>query len=291
MQSMTGFGRATASGSGYTVQAELSSLNNRYLELSLKLPRTLMYYQHPMRELLRSRLGRGKVTVYIGVSRTEDAPIQVELDMALARAYHQASQRISSELGVNSPIGVRDLMNMDGVLSSGDSSGENEALWAIGSEALELALKAFIESRVKEGAVIEQDFNTRLDLICEIFTQLVSNWEERRGEVRRNLEEKLGRLIEGTELKPERFEMEVAVLLDKQDISEEITRFRSHVDLFRDTMRKKGPVGSKLGFVLQEMVREANTISSKSPDVAITHMVVQIKEEVERIREQVQNVE
>lgn len=291
MQSMTGFGRATVSGAGYAVQAELSSLNNRYLELGLKLPRPLMYYQHPLREHLRSRLGRGKVSLYVSVTRTEDALVQVELDMGMARAYHKIGERIGRELSLDQLPSVRDLMGMEGVLTSGDASGENPALYEVAHQAVDEALAAFIESRRSEGGIILKDFETRLALIDELFASLVSTWEERRPEVRRLLGERLARLIEGSELKPERFEMEVAVLIDKQDISEEVTRFRGHVALFRETMNMRGPTGSKLGFVLQEMVREANTISSKSPDMAITHLVVQIKEEVERIREQVQNVE
>ena len=291
IHSMTGFGRATAAGAGYQVVAELSSLNNRFLETGLKLPRQLMAYQHPLREKLKKAVNRGKLNLYMSVSRTAEAAISVEVDEGLARAYRDASRRLATELGVPETLGTRELLQLDGVLSTGESSGENEELWAVAQQALEGALAAFHETRRREGATLHLDFTQRLARIEELFAQVAESWERNRPEIRRSLQERLAKLLEGSELRPERFEMEVAMLLDKQDISEEITRFRSHAELFLQTLESGEPAGSKLGFVLQELVREANTVSSKSPDIGITHLVVQIKEEVERIREQVQNVE
>lgn len=291
IQSMTGFGRATASGAGYLVQAELSSLNNRFLEIGLKLPRALMAFQHPLREKLKQAIGRGKLNLYMSVTRTAEAQIAVEVDEGLARAYREAARRLARNLGVDDDLGSRDLLGMDGVLSAGENGGGNETLYAVALEALEGALAAFHETRRREGATLNEDFLRRLARIEECFAQVTAAWEANRPELRRQLQERLSRLLEGSELRPERFEMEVALLMDKQDISEEIVRFRSHAALFRQTLASGQPAGSKLGFILQELVREANTVSSKSPDVTITHLVVEIKEEVERIREQVQNVE
>jgi uncharacterized protein (TIGR00255 family) len=291
IHSMTGFGRATASGAGYQVVAELSSLNNRFLETGLKLPRQLMAYQHPLREKLKQAVNRGKLSLYMSVSRTAEAAISVDVDEGLARAYRDASRRLSAELGVLDTLGTRDLLMLDGVLSTGESSSENEELWTVAQQALEGALAAFHDTRLREGATLHLDFTQRLERIEGLFAQVAEAWERNRPEIRRSLQERLAKLLEGSELRPERFEMEVAMLLDKQDISEEITRFRSHAQLFLQTLESGEPAGSKLGFVLQELVREANTVSSKSPDIGITQLVVQIKEEVERIREQVQNVE
>ncbi|MDP2361311.1 MAG: YicC/YloC family endoribonuclease [bacterium] len=291
IQSMTGFGRAAVNGTGYLVQAELSSLNNRYLEVGLKLPRTLLSYQHPLRELLKQAISRGKLSLYMSVTRTAAAQIRVEVDEGLARAYRDAARQLSERLQVPDNLGSRELLGLDGVLASNEGSGENEELWAVAREALAQSLAAFQETRRREGAALHEDFIQRLARIEALFAGVAQAWERNRPEIRRQLQERLARLLEGSELRPERFEMEVALMLDKQDISEEITRFRSHVDLFRQTLASGQPAGSKLGFILQELVREANTVSSKSPDTTITHLVVQIKEEVERIREQVQNVE
>jgi uncharacterized protein (TIGR00255 family) len=292
IQSMTGFGRGTATGAGHQVQAELSSLNNRFLEIGLKLPRPMMPYQHPIRERLKQAISRGKLNLYMSVTRTAEAELKVEVDEGLARAYRDAARRLAETLQVPETLGTRELLQLDGVLSTGEPApGENDALYAVANAALDLALEAFHETRRREGETLRQDFIDRLATIEEAFNGIRAAWEANRPEIRRVLQERLAKLLEGSEQRPERFEMEVALLLDKQDISEEIVRFRSHSDLFKQTLESGQPVGSKLGFILQELVREANTISSKSPDTAITHLVVQIKEEVERIREQVQNVE
>ncbi|MFA7331193.1 MAG: YicC/YloC family endoribonuclease [Candidatus Delongbacteria bacterium] len=291
IQSMTGFGRGTASGAGYQVQAELSSLNNRFLEIGLKLPRPLMAYQHPIRERLKQAISRGKLNLYMSVTRTAEAELKIEVDEGLARAYRDAARRLALNLQVPETLGTRELLQLDGVLSTGEPAGENDALFGVAGEALGLALDAFHETRRREGETLRQDFVARLETIESAFARIRAAWEANRPEIRRQLQERLNKLLEGSELRPERFEMEVALLLDKQDISEEIVRFQSHSELFRQTLESGQPVGSKLGFILQELVREANTTSSKTPDTEITHLVVQIKEEVERIREQVQNVE
>lgn len=291
IQSMTGFGRASVSSAEHTVQAELSSLNNRFLEVGLKLPRQLMPYQHAIREMLKKRVKRGKLTLFMSVSKTGETLQRVELDEAVAAGYVEAARRLSASHGVADNLGARELLSLDGVLASTDSGGENPELWEAAEQALDQAIVAFHAARAEEGRTLHADMASRLDRIDGLFAQVEEAWKESRPQRRQQLDERLSRLLEGLEMKPERFEMEIAVLLDKQDISEEITRFRSHSELFRQTMGSGETAGSKLGFVLQEMVREANTVSSKSPDTTLTHLVVEIKEEVERIREQVQNVE
>lgn len=291
IHSMTGFGRASVNSAEYTVQAELSSLNNRFLEVGLKLPRQLMYYQHPIREMLKKRVKRGKLTLFMSISRTGETPQRVELDEAIAAGYVDAARRLAASHGVADNLGARELLSMDGVLGSSDPNGENADLWAATEKALDQAIVAFHAARAAEGRVLHADMASRLDAIDELFTGVEEAWAASRPLRRQQLDDRLNRLIEGSEIKAERFEMEIAMLLDKQDISEEITRFRSHSELFRKTMEAGEAAGSKLGFVLQEMVREANTVSSKSPDTTLTHLIVAIKEEVERIREQVQNVE
>ncbi len=291
IQSMTGFGRASAVNDCYSIEAELSSLNSRFQEIGLRLPRALMYYQHPIRGLLKKGIRRGKLTLYISIHRAEEAPAKVDLDSAMAAAYRSAATRLAVALEIEDNLGTRELLGLEGVLAGSEESGENPELWELAGKAIRAALREFSADRKREGALILQDLETRLDRIESLFGELEATWTDSRSLRRKQLEERLTRLLESTELKPERFEMEIALLLDKQDISEEITRFRCHADLFRQTLKGDEPAGSKLGFILQEMIREANTISSKSPDAVLTHLVVQIKEEVERIREQVQNIE
>jgi uncharacterized protein (TIGR00255 family) len=291
IQSMTGFGRAASENSSYLVQAEISSLNNRYLEIGLKLPRSVYYYQHAIRDLVKSKIKRGKLTIFMSVSRLADAAVEIEIDSATAKAYRDLSRKLSVDLEIEDNLGTRDLISLDGVLSNSGSKGENEELWLLASEAIEKALAEFKIARQREGQVMYDDISARLEIISSLFADIYAAWEDCRSKRKIQLEERLQKILETTEIKPERMDMEIAMMLDKQDISEEITRFKSHIDLFRDTMNSGNSIGSKLGFVVQEMVREANTISSKSPDSGMTHLVVRIKEEVERIREQIQNVE
>jgi uncharacterized protein (TIGR00255 family) len=291
IHSMTGFGRATASHDVWELQVELSSLNNRYLEVGLKLPRQLMAFQHKLRGLLKKSVSRGKLNLFISLSHTLDPESTLQLDAAAAEAYVKISKKFAADFGIQDTLGTHELLSMDGVLGSTDAKTDETALENLCLSTVQDALEAFLDARLREGKVMHDDLMARLTIIGTVFEEIVKAWEASRPLRRQQLQDKLERLIENSKLKAERFEMEVAILLDKQDISEEITRFRSHVDLFRQTLEGAGPVGSKLNFVLQEMIREANTVSSKSPDTGITHMVVQIKEEVERIREQVQNIE
>jgi uncharacterized protein (TIGR00255 family) len=291
IHSMTGFGRATASHGAWEVQVELSSLNNRYLEVGLKMPRQLMPFQHAVRDLLKKGVRRGKLSLFVGLSRSEEFASAVQIDTNLAKDYVEMAKQLSADFGIPDTLGTKELLSFDGVISSNGASEDDTELEGLCLDAVRDALKAFVQVRLREGLVMFEDLVTRLDLIETAFEKIVETWESSRPLVRKRLHAKLVSLIENSKLKSERFEMEVAILLDKQDISEEITRFRSHVDLFRQTLETAGPVGSKLNFVLQEMIREANTVSSKSPNTAMTHWVVQIKEEVERIREQVQNIE
>jgi len=288
---MTGFGRAAGANDQFDVHAELSSLNNRYLDINLKVPRPLMYYQHPLRDFLKSAIQRGKISLFLSVRKSSETSGALELDLNLARDVHKSARRLADELGIPFDLGIKDLLSINGVIASDEDSGENESLWNLTLKVLEQVLAEFHASRAREGAALEQDLLTRLELISRLLVQVEGSWQGCRDQRRVQLRERLLKLIAEEALKAERFEMEVAMLLDRQDIFEELTRFNSHISFFREAVAAGGAVGSKLNFILQEMLREANTISSKSPDTAMTHTVVEIKEEIERIREQVQNIE
>lgn len=291
INSMTGFGRAAGANGPYDVHAELSSLNNRYLDINLKVPRGLMYYQHPLRDFLKNAIQRGKISLFLSVRKNSDTSGAFELDLTLARDVHKSARQLADELGIPFDLGIKDLLSIDGIIAGEEESGENEPLWNLTLKVLEKVLEEFQASRAREGAALKQDLLTRLDLIGRLLAQVESAWQGCRDQRRIQLRERLLKLIAEESLKAERFEMEVAMLLDRQDISEELTRFTSHISFFREAVDAGGAVGSKLNFILQEMLREANTISSKSPDTGMTHTVVEIKEEIERIREQVQNIE
>ncbi|MCA9783050.1 MAG: YicC family protein [Calditrichaeota bacterium] len=288
---MTGFGRAAGANEQYDVHAELSSLNNRYLDINLKVPRALLFYQHPLRDLLKKSIQRGKINLFLSVRKSSEGSGDFELDLNLARDVHKSSRQLADELGIPFDLGIKDLLSVDGIISGAEDSGENEALWALTQKVLQDVLAEFHASRAREGAALKHDLLTRLELIGSLLEQVEVAWKGCRDNRGTQLRERLKKLISEESLKAERFEMEVAMLLDRQDISEELTRFTSHISFFREAVNVGGPVGSKLNFILQEMLREANTISSKSPDTGMTHTVVEIKEEIERIREQVQNIE
>lgn len=288
---MTGFGRAAGANELYDLQAELSSLNNRYLDLNLKVPRVLNYYQHPLRDLLKKSVQRGKLNLFLSVRKTDQTEAELPVDQGLARSVVRAAEELSRELGIENNLGVREVLAVDGVLGAREDNGENPELWNLCLKVLESVLEEFHATRAREGEAMAEDILGRLTTIEEGLQRVETAWHGTREARRGQLKERLLRLIEEEQVKAERFEMEIALLLDRQDISEEITRFQSHISFFRETVSRGGSVGSKLNFIVQEMLREANTISSKSPDTVMTHEVVAIKEEIERIREQVQNIE
>jgi len=291
IQSMTGFGRGTAKSRQYEVFVNITSLNSRFLDLNFHLPKALYYYQQELRELLTAAILRGKVSIYVGVTPTGTGNLGNLTADQLQRLVRQADE-IARRLKLENDLRVSHLPAFAGFFSGDDELQENPDLWRVTSAAVKTALRKLQAMRQREGKALLQDFRRRLKHIEKLHRTCTREFAGAKENLRRELREKVRALLTDAELRPERLDTEIVLLAEKMDVSEELTRLRSHLTVFRETLEGEDPsVGKKLNFLLQEMNRETNTIASKSNTLSISHAVVTIKEELENIREQVQNVQ
>ena len=286
---MTGFGTGRAEAEGLRVRAVLRSVNGRYLDLSVRCPGPLQELEPRVRERLQGRLTRGKVTGTIECEETADSTGLPELDAEVAERYLSELDRLGRMAGL-APAGLEAVARMPGVFRSGSRGPAPEQLEELVAEALDQALSELEQMRRAEGEVLAADLRTRLAAIARLTDDIDRLAAEGREEVRQRLREKVEALLEPGAVDEDRLATEVVLIAERSDITEEIVRLRSHLHRFLETIDQGGEVGRRLNFLLQEMHREINTLSSKSAASGIIHRAVAAKEEVERLREQVQNL-
>ncbi|MFK7894322.1 MAG: YicC/YloC family endoribonuclease [Myxococcota bacterium] len=294
IQSMTGFGRAARDQEGFGIEVEARSVNHRHLDLRVRLPRTLADLESAMKARAQGDLSRGKVDVSVNLvmGSTQSA---VEIDEAIAGQYVEASRSLAERHGLSGELGVAELLGMPGVTRIAETELDSEGLDGVIGEAIEEAIGALITMRESEGRSLAAELEGRIARVDE----LASAFEARAGEVLAVAKQRLQKRAEQIKrevglLDDARLHQEIVIAADRLDITEELVRLRSHVVQFRETMAsaKPGyPVGRRLDFLLQELGREANTVGSKASDAPLAQDVVELKTELERIREQVQNVE
>jgi uncharacterized protein (TIGR00255 family) len=295
IRSMTGFGRAAFDVSDRPFEVEIRTVNHRHLDVRVRLPRPLGDQEALVKSIVQSRLGRGKVDVSISSADAEVAGSALQVDEALAARYVEAARALSEAHGIPLDLDAARLLQLPGVTRFSESQLEPEALTGALRAGVEAALAGVCGMRVAEGAKLAEEFERRLDNVLE----LVGFFESRAGDVLEAARERLRKRAEQIRadtglLDEARLHQEVVIAADRLDVTEELVRLRSHVDQFRAIVGEageEGSVGRRLDFLLQEMGREANTIGSKASDAPIAHSVVELKTELERIREQVQNVE
>jgi uncharacterized protein (TIGR00255 family) len=288
---MTGFGRVTAESDGREIVLELKSVNHRFLDIGFRMPRALNFLEDFLRKGLQARLARGHVDLYLGYRNARNDAREVILDDALATAYAGAFVKMQRMTGLEDDITLSTLAAMPDVLTAREREDDREAIVAIAMEALTRALDELIAAREIEGKRLAIDVETRL---CAVEAQLAII-EGRMDVAVREVQEKLTRRVEellgGTAVDSVRIAQETAILADKGAIDEETVRLRSHIAAVRDVMAQTESAGRKLDFLVQEMHREVNTMGSKTSDMMITTAVLTLKGEIEKIREQVQNIE
>jgi len=290
-QSMTGYGVGKASHDGLSVSAEIRCVNNRFLDLSFRTPRALYSRESEMRELIQGRLHRGRVSLAITEEWSEDHGPEIKIDRPRIRQYHRQLQELRDELGLKDEVRLEHLLSMENILAPSEDDDYRETLWSLTREAVIKALDSLIVTAQREGAALRTDMNTRLagmELLVERLQELAKTQVL---EYRQRLTQRLEELLGDERLDRNRLELEIAVAADRLDITEEIVRLQSHLSLFKKTIAEEGSIGKTLGFVLQEMGREANTIGSKSWMIDISQTAIRIKEILEQIREQLQNIE
>ena len=291
MFSMTGYGRGEYKAEGIELTAEIKTVNNRYLDVSVKCPKIFIAYEEVIRSLVREKLTRGHADVFVSFSDKREKAKSFYLDEATAKAYVSAAQKLKELFPqVQDDFSITSVMRQPDVLKQEEAGGADEQLIEALKSALCSALDNLNVMREKEGKKLADDMLSRVDRI----EQLVAGVEERAplvaAEYKKRLEEKVRSYLEGVNYEESRLLTEVAVFTDKSNIDEELTRLHSHVAQFREICGEK-LVGRKLDFLVQEFNRETNTVCSKSNDIKITKLGLELKNEIEKIREQVQNVE
>ncbi|MDT8324311.1 MAG: YicC/YloC family endoribonuclease [Bacteroidota bacterium] len=289
--SMTGYGTATVVNGQGSVTAELRSVNSRFYEFSARLPKHLQTRELELKDVVRARIRRGKVNLSISVDKNAGGDVPLKVDAEAARAYVALLRELQQATGIEEEIRLETVLKFSDVFRAEEQVDLSEEEWEIVLEAVEKAAGNLHSMRAQEGAELAQDLRQRI-VVMNAAMDEIEKVKSGRSELEyQRLKERLGNLITDEKVDPERLEMEIALLADKMDITEELVRFRSHTKFFLEALDANDSEGRKLSFLLQEMNREANTISSKSYDAGISHVVVSVKEELERIREQIQNIE
>ena len=288
---MTGYGRAveTVNAREYTV--ELRSVNNRYLDCSVRLPRILTFGEEAVKQAVKSFVSRGKVDVFVSVRSECGDELQVTLNEAVLKSYLDAMHRMVQEYGVKDDIQVSTVARMPEVFQIEKPQVDEDQLLADLMQVVQKALESYDAMRVTEGAALEQDLRSRGNTIMEYVSVVEQGNAQTVEDYRTRLENKLREVLENRNLDESRILTEAAIFADKVAVDEETVRLRSHIAQMNTMLTQGGAVGRKLDFLLQEMNREANTIGSKCTDVNLARVVVDIKAELEKIREQTQNIE
>ena len=291
IHSMTGYGKGEARQDDITVTVEIKTVNHRYADISVKLPRTFLSLENGVRKQVAAVVGRGKVDVYVNYELASEAQVVPKLNNDLAVAYHKLFVDLAGHLNLQDRISIDHIINQRDVVRVEEAEIDESTLESCLRSATAGALESLLAMRAAEGEETRMDIEDRLNATETILTQIEHRAPQVPVEWQERLAERLQRLQQNVEWDPQRIAQEIAVYADRCDISEEITRFKSHLVQFRGMFDEAEPVGRRMDFLVQELNREVNTMGSKSNDAELTKAVVMLKSELEKIREQVQNIE
>ena len=291
LKSMTGYGRAQKILNGRDILVEIRSVNHRYYEYSSRIPRAYNYIDEKLKALLKSSISRGKVEIAVTINNIEGKDTEIAINKGIAEGYVQALRSISDELGLEDDLTLSKLMKLPDVFTVQKTPDDEEQVWSDVAEVADEAVSKFVEMRTTEGQKLKTDITAKADGILRSVMEVerlspitVENYRAR-------LYKKLSELLENKDIDEQRILTESAVFAEKIAVDEETVRLRSHVSQLKNMLNSDEAVGRKLDFIVQEMNREVNTIGSKAQDLNITKIVVDMKAEIEKIREQIQNIE
>ena len=290
-RSMTGFGRGEAAGEGRSWVAEVRTVNHRFLDQRVILPRLFAALEEPAKKMVAAALDRGRVDVTFSLLGVSAAVPQLVVNESVARQYHRCLQQLVSDYSLAAPVSLSDMLTFRDVITLEEQRPDMDSEWLLISQALAAALIDCDIMREKEGQSLQTDLLNRLDKFAGIVEQIENQIPEVQAQRQAELRGRVGKLLEGLDLDPIRLAQETAIMADKSDVTEEITRLGSHIAQFRAFLVSDEPVGRRLDFLLQEFLREVNTLSSKIASASIAHLGVEMKNEIEKLREQVQNIE
>ena len=291
IKSMTGFGRAQETVDGMTVTVELKSVNHRYFEFTAKVPRTYGFLEEKLKSFLNARVSRGKMECYVSIENLEESDMEVVVNPSLAKGYVDALRTLSETFGLKEDYSAISIAKFPDVLTLRKAPADEEKIWNAVQKVTELAVERFVTVRETEGEKLRADILSKADTILEHVAFVESRSPQTVREYHEKLRQRMEELLENTQVDEQRLLTEAAIFADKVAVDEETVRLRSHISQLREFLNADEPIGRKLDFLVQEMNRESNTIGSKAQDVEIAKRVIAIKAEVEKIREQVQNIE
>ena len=291
IKSMTSFGRCEKVIEEYKFSVEMKAVNHRYLDMSIKMPKKFNYFEAGIRNLLKNDIQRGKVDVFINYEDYTENKMSLKYNASLAAEYMEYFKKMEEQFGIANDIKVSVLSRMPEVLTMEEVPDDEDSMWKILSEVVEEAADSFVESRVREGEHLKNDLLGKLDYMLEQVAFIEERSPRVVAEYRMKLEEKVHELLESASIDEGRIATEVTIFADKICVDEETVRLRSHIEHTRKELLAGGSVGRKLDFIAQEMNREANTILSKANDLEISEHAIILKTEIEKVREQIQNIE
>lgn len=292
IKSMTGFSKAEAKDKGYIVNVEIKSLNGRFLDINSKLHRNIAHKEFEIRDIIKKSISRGNVSVNITIDFDETVqPFEINIDSA--KQYYNSLLKLKNKLKMKGDISVDNLLHFANGFIVKSETEDAEIEWKITKDALNKALNSLDNMRRNEGQQIVKDISSRMKKVATVLEKVDALGLDKIPQERERLRTRVAQLFESDEIDEHRLQMELVLLADKLDFSEECVRMRSHIKFFNEALKDKSndSIGKKINFLLQEMSREVNTIGSKCNDAEIAQQVVYMKEELERIREQVQNIE
>lgn len=289
IKSMTGYGRGEIKEKGYYITVEIKSLNHRFLDINCRMNKLLSGLEEKVREFVSKQIARGRIELNIGFEVYERSINVIEIDENLLSEYFRVFTDIKSKFEMEGFIKVSDLVYLPEVIKVKNDDLNLEEIWQLLKLPLKEAVNNLIDMRNKEGIKLYDDVVNRIDKISDIVKEIEDLSFVMVEDYRKRLEQRIKEW--GVDIDPNRMAMEIAIIADKSCIAEEITRLKSHIIQFKDSLNGEGSIGKKLDFIVQEMNREANTIASKSIDYRVSNRVIELKNDIEKIREQVQNIE
>ena len=291
IKSMTGFGRAEASDSDRKITIEMKSVNHRYFEPAMKMPKKLNIYEAGIRTILKKYINRGKVDIFVTYEDYSESKFCLKYNEELANEYMSIFNYMAEQFDIPNDITVSSLSRYPEVITMEEQSGDDDAVWHLLEKAVENACVQFVESRITEGEKLKADLLEKLDYMTGLVDEIENRSPGIIEEYRQRLEDKVAELLCDTPVDENRIATEVTIYADKICVDEETVRLRSHIESTKDELIEGGSVGRKLDFIAQEMNREANTILSKANDLETSNCAISLKTEIEKVREQIQNIE
>ena len=291
VKSMTGFGRCEISDGDRKMTVEMKSVNHRYLDVAIKMPKKLNFFESAIRSLLKTYIQRGKVDVFITYEDLSEANTTLRYNQALAAEYLKYLNQMAEEFHLEQDVKVSALSRYPEVLVMEEVQEDEEELWKLLEKAVKGACEQFVETRIREGENLKRDLLIKLDELLEHVAYVEERSPQIVAEYREKLTEKVKELLADTQMEESRIAAEVTIYADKICVDEEIVRLKSHIKHTKETLEKEDSVGRKLDFIAQEMNREANTILSKANDLDVSNHAIELKTGIEKVREQIQNIE